>query len=800
MEELKTELYKLLKNHSPELAIPEILTLCELRNCSDIFLSLLEENISLILDSEESIVHLIKAYARAENWHKISNFVKSRRKLLNNHIILTFYIKAIIKTNNKKSATKEIQKTLNKTNNIELILNITQPYKYNDQICKKILVASSSGAPHKLLESIKNLNLNKPQNAWLFYLMSIIETDNANFSLAQEYALTAIQLLPNEETFWANLANFLLVQGDYQLAYSAALDAITLNILDSTALEAYLRAASKVNAYSSAVRRINNLLEKVQPTATLYTIIGNYYLAQEQTDKATSYFEKAIDLEPEYSIPLQWLTLIHSSNKSYIKANKYAKRALNANPNLYENINFISAAFVTSQYCLDWEFLESIEPKLNKLITKSEAIKNPSLAFSYMAYSDDFNIHLDVANKTTKYNIPKQSIQLCKPLFIPSNKKVFNIGFISADIGNHVVSHLWHSRFDALQKNGFNIFIYSSLEDDGSKIRSEIQNNFNFYDIRNISDKLAAELIRSHDIDVLYDLTSYTSELKSGILAFRPAPIQTLATGFPSIVPNNGIYDVQFNGNLDEDYFNTVAINERIITIKGSGLHLNSIHHEILEPRPFSKDKFILGSFNEAYKITRETLNTWITIMEQNPNTILWIYVKDHENRKTLIQRIEANGIAEDRVVFADRVSRDEHIQRILHCDLILDTFPYGNHSSAALSLACGTPIIAFRGNSIVSRIASNYNIKCGLEHLNASSFEEYINIANRFIQDNTFRSMSLEKLDKSRSNDQIFNSTSVGNNLIKVITFLIHYCQTNNDLPHRYLLDFRHSIPSDAS
>lgn len=51
-------------------------------------------------------------------------------------------------------------------------------------------------------------------------------------------------------------------------------------------------------------------------------------------------------------------------------------------------------------------------------------------------------------------------------------------------------------------------------------------------------------------------------------------------------------------------------------------------------------------------------------------------------------------GIAMDRLVFAPDMSQSDHLGRLQLADLVLDTAPYGAHTTASDALWAGVPIV----------------------------------------------------------------------------------------------------------
>jgi len=65
-------------------------------------------------------------------------------------------------------------------------------------------------------------------------------------------------------------------------------------------------------------------------------------------------------------------------------------------------------------------------------------------------------------------------------------------------------------------------------------------------------------------------------------------------------------------------------------------------------------------------------------------------------------------GISPSRIIFATRTSKSSHILRHRACDLFLDTFIYGAHSTATDALRGGLPVFTFKGPDFPSRVAAS--------------------------------------------------------------------------------------------
>ena len=107
--------------------------------------------------------------------------------------------------------------------------------------------------------------------------------------------------------------------------------------------------------------------------------------------------------------------------------------------------------------------------------------------------------------------------------------------------------------------------------------------------------------------------------------------------------------------------------------------------------------------------------------MREVPNSYLWILKpsdKPTTNNSTsssstqilqhLYSVLAAHGIAKQRLLFAERIDKHDHIERHAAADLFLDSFYYGAHSTATDALRGGLPVLTIKGGSFPERVASS--------------------------------------------------------------------------------------------
>jgi predicted O-linked N-acetylglucosamine transferase (SPINDLY family) len=141
-------------------------------------------------------------------------------------------------------------------------------------------------------------------------------------------------------------------------------------------------------------------------------------------------------------------------------------------------------------------------------------------------------------------------------------------------------------------------------------------------------------------------------------------------------------------------------------------------------------EEFIFCCFNNSYKITPFVFDSWMKILQQVPKSILWLREYDKTSNNNLLKEALKRGLNSDRIVFAKSLPLNEHLNRLAFADVVLDTRPYGAHTTASDALLVGVPVITLIGKSFASRVAASLLSALGLNELITNTEEEYETLA----------------------------------------------------------------------
>ena len=175
---------------------------------------------------------------------------------------------------------------------------------------------------------------------------------------------------------------------------------------------------------------------------------------------------------------------------------------------------------------------------------------------------------------------------------------------------------------------------------------------------------------------------------------------------------------------------------------------------------------FVFCCFNQTFKITAEVFAVWIRLLNQVPNSVLWL-LESNAWAKTNLQREAENvGVNPQRLIFAPRVAIPEHLARHAHADLFLDTLPYNAHTTASDALFMHLPILTCMGNTLASRVAASLLQRANLHELITTSLQEYEEKALDLALNPAKKMQLKQKLEADVHKSKLFDATQFARDL----------------------------------
>jgi predicted O-linked N-acetylglucosamine transferase (SPINDLY family) len=355
---------------------------------------------------------------------------------------------------------------------------------------------------------------------------------------------------------------------------------------------------------------------------------------------------------------------------------------------------------------------------------------------SLCAYSDDPLLQLASSARYVDALAPAGSYSLefdRRNAQIPSDRRL-RIGYVSSDLRHHAVGYLTAQLFESHDPRKVETFAYycGPVAEDAlsARMKTSIEH---WCDIRGWSDDTAAARIAADEIDILVDVNGHTREARLGVFARRPAPVIVNWLGYP------GTMGSAFHNYIVADDFVIPPAFEHYYSetvLRLPCYQPNDRKRVVAEVAPtradagLPGDAFVFCSFNAAHKITRFAFERWMRVLQGAPNSVLWLLDYGADTNVRLQREAEARGIAPERLIFAAKVANAHHLARYPLADLVLDTAPYGAHTTASDALWMGVPVVTWSGRCFASRVCGSLLTSAGLPELVCEDADAFVDLA----------------------------------------------------------------------
>ena len=570
-----------------------------------------------------------------------------------------------------------------------------------------------------------------------------------------------------------NLGNLFKYKGMYDQALSCYQKAVQIKPALYEALNNLGNAYKDQGHFTEAIVCYQKALKRHVGFAEAYLNLGIIFAESELSAEAIDCFQKATRINPEFAEAFNFMGMTLAATGRRDAAIECFEKAINVNTSYTEAHSYLIHQL---QYACNWRQLKTYSHRLEQLILQKNASNDPMMAkppFIDMARHSDLSQHLVNARAWCRKTLqPFQNLRL--PFDFESRQQKnskLTIGYLSCDFHDHATAHLVQRVFGLHDRDKFNINCYSYGPDDQSHYRKQIFKKCDqFIDIRELSHKDAAERIFADGVDILVDLKGHTKGARLGILACRPAPIQVHYLGYPGTTGADFI-DYLITDKTVTPIEHAHFYSEKLVFLPHS-YQVNDYQQEI-DPRSWQKEElglpnssFVFSSFNLPYKIDPAMFGCWMRILDQVPQSVLWLFNGGDTTTKNLKQEAKSRGIDPLRLVFANKLPKAEHLARLRLADLALDTRIVNGHTTTSDSLWAGVPVVTLRGGHFASRVSASLLNAIGLSELIVDDLDAFERLGVRLAtQPDELRKIK-DNLMRNRLKEPLFDTPRFVKNL----------------------------------
>ena len=301
------------------------------------------------------------------------------------------------------------------------------------------------------------------------------------------------------------------------------------------------------------------------------------------------------------------------------------------------------------------------------------------------------------------------------------------VGYLSGEFRSHACSYLTLPLLAHHNKDEFDIFLYSNNQGDDD-LTSVLKGFGVRRTIRNLSDEEVVAKMRHDQLDILVDLSGFTSDGRPGVFMHRPAPIQISWYGYLNSTQTRAFthrFIDQFLVAQDQEEL----YSEKLIDLPRAFLYEPPYDAPAVAPSPYLKNGFVtFGALHTMNKISDRALDLWAKILHHVQGSKLLVSVgKGGDAAELLVQKLNQRGISRDRVIAEPMRTVPHYFDLFSKIDLGLDSFPYTSGVSAMHGIWMGVPVLTIEGDTELSRNCSAVNRNRGLDQFVTQTQEEFI-------------------------------------------------------------------------
>lgn len=432
----------------------------------------------------------------------------------------------------------------------------------------------------------------------------------------------------------------------------------------------------------------------------ILNLIASAYSILQMPKEALETYHKVLQIDKEDPQLHFNLSVVLRQLRHLQPAMRHLEIAGSLDPKKYDPANLV----LLSSSLLDFDRQEKYARDALQLIRNEDEILQP---FGYFFISDSGEDIKNANELHSKAFILKNPVTLARKKF---REGKIRIGYLSSDFKTHATSFLIDQLIKRHDRDAFEVFGFDFSVRDPSADRAGIELAFDeFVDVMGDSHEDTAQRIAAYDIDILVDLKGYTENCRPQILSYRPGRIQVNYLGYPGTMGNQHI-DYIIGDSIVTPHTSSNLYSEHIVELpccyQPNNPSRQPISRSGRKDHQLPKDAFVFSCFNHHWKYTRRQVLVWKKILEACPDSILWIM--ESVSKVNVAEALNGLGIPKSRIITAPLATPKDHLERLRHADLFLDTYPCGAHTTASDSILSGVPVLNILGEAFHTRVSGS--------------------------------------------------------------------------------------------
>ncbi|KAF0166933.1 MAG: hypothetical protein FD157_95 [Rhodocyclaceae bacterium] len=601
-----------------------------------------------------------------------------------------------------------------------------------------------------------------PNNVQGRHFYAVVQTQAGDYEAAIKQLHMVCAAEPENEEAWSDLANAQCLAGKLADAESALRMGIGHNP-DSPNLWFNLGALlNGLKRHQEAEAAFLHTTELDPNDQASWTELGLLRFARSDHLSAAHAFLYAADLDGEdkaKATRLAGFALADGGRPE--QAERLLASLCPASPQDTEDFHLLSQLLFCRLELCDWRQIPEMVARCKQFVAEGRAPLEPFtfLLLPELTAKEQSALTASFARLFTSGEVVQGAV--ARDL---SPARRLRIAYLSADFHDHAVMRLLAGVLERHNHMDFEIHAFSYGGSDGGEMRRRIVAACDFFhDISVFSPESMAQSICAEKIDILIDLTGWTGNTKSAVLAFRPAPIQVNWLGYTGTIGSRRLADYLIGDPVATPLADQDNFAEELILMpvccqpNDASRRIGNVRTRAEEGLPESG--FVFCCFSRPLKITPELFRCWCGLLAGTPGSVLWLLDANETAKENLATAATRHGIDASRLVFSVARAPDEHLARLSLADLALDTFPFGAHTTASDALWAGVPVVTRIGDTFPSRVTASMLNAIGLNGLVADSRENYCALALELACNAELLGSIRKRLELNRLSSPLFDT-----------------------------------------
>lgn len=575
---------------------------------------------------------------------------------------------------------------------------------------------------------------------------------------AVEHLRAALRKAPGHPAVLLILGNALMAAGRYPNARESYAMA-THGAPEHPGLRLNLAAAElELGHYDQASVHVDEALSLHQRFDAAYAMRARIRMGQGRAAEAVQAWQIAERIAPANPQHAFAAGQALEAEEQFAAAAQAYERALKLSP---DDGRIVSQLLFVRRKLCDWRGLDELSAKAKTLAGDGHSLVSP-----FVMLSEDVDAELQLRCATTyAQSIERQVAALRKQLAFSHAKPMpdapVRVGMVADGFNEHATGLLVVAMLEAMTGDELDIHLFATTPDDGGAIRRRLAAACTLHDVSALRPAQLAQRIHEVGIEVLFDLNGYSGSDSAETFALRPAPVQVNWLAYPGSSGAPWMDYLLADATVLPDSLRP-HVSEKLLRL--ARCYQPNDNTRIVAGPPsraecgLPSEGTVFVCFNNSYKLNPTAFARFMVILQQVPDSVLWLLSGPDGTDDRLRAAAGAAGVAPERLVFQSHLPHDAYLSRYVHADLFLDTLPYNAHTTASDALWAGCPVLTCTGHTFAGRVATSLLMELGLPELACEDEDTFIAMATQLGNDRDALVTLRQHLALQRTHSSLFD------------------------------------------